>query len=111
MDARSPRLPPDKLTCTHVAQLLANAPLDLIELAIPLRGVLRLNRLLQARASRTPSAPRPFHVARRTSDAQLPRVIICLEEIGRTRFTQHQTKVINVVALFSLFAHFVACLW
>ena len=52
-----------------------------------------------------------LHVARRTSDAQLPRVIICLEEIGRTRFTQHQTKVINVVALFSLFAHFVASLW
>ncbi len=100
-----------------MAQLLANAPLDLIELAIPLRGVLRLNRLLQARASRTASArPFPvsaasFHVARCTSDAQLPRVIICLEEIGRTRFTQHQTKVINVVALFSLFAHFVACLW
>ena len=42
---------------------------------------------------------------------QLPRVLICLEEIGRTRFTQHQTKVMQLVALFSLFAHFVACLW
>ena len=75
---------------TLLVDVLALAPIDLVELVLPgLRGALRANRLLL-----------------------VPLIFTLLREVGEmVRLGRHSILILRLVALFALLVHSIGCLW
>ena len=63
-------------------------PLDLLQIAFGMHGAWRLPRLLRT-----------------------PRIFSCMAELGARVLSNHKTRIVSLVVLFVLLAHYIACAW